>query len=102
MTPFGLHVVRADVLGDAAGFAGSDLGAADVVQQRGLAVVDVAHDRDHRGARQLLALHVLGMRQQFALGVACIGMDSGVAEFFDTSTAVSWSMVWVMVAITPI
>ena len=32
------------------------LARADVVQQRGLAVVDVAHDGDHRGARQGLAL----------------------------------------------
>ena len=41
--------VRADVLGDAAGLAGGHLRLADVVQQRGLAVVDVAHDRDDRG-----------------------------------------------------
>ena len=48
-----LDVVRADVLRDAAGLAGRDLGAPDVVQQRGLAVVDVTHDRDHRRTRQL-------------------------------------------------
>ena len=40
--------VGADVLGDAAGFAGGDVGLADHVEQRGLAVVDVAHDRDDR------------------------------------------------------
>ncbi|OUL03819.1 hypothetical protein B0X78_20760 [bacterium AM6] len=34
-------MVRTDVLGDAAGFAGGDLGATDVIQQRGLAVIDV-------------------------------------------------------------
>ena len=44
----GLDMVGADVLGDAAGFAGRHLGAADVVQQRGLAVIDVAHDGHHR------------------------------------------------------
>ena len=49
-----LHVVGADVLGDAAGLARRDLGAADVVEQRGLAVVDVAHDGDHRRARRRL------------------------------------------------
>ena len=48
----GFHVVGADVLGDAAGFARGHLGAPDVVQQRGLAVVDVAHDGDDRRARQ--------------------------------------------------
>ena len=40
----GFDVVRADVLGDAASLAGCDLGAADVIQQRSLAVIDVAHD----------------------------------------------------------
>ena len=46
-------VVGADVLRDAAGLARGHLGA-DVVQQRGLAVVDVAHDGDHRRTRQRL------------------------------------------------
>ena len=38
-------LVRTDVLGDAAGLAGDDVGVADAVEQRGLAVVDVAHAR---------------------------------------------------------
>ncbi len=46
-----LDVVGADVLGDAAGLAGDDVRLADVVEERRLAVVDVAHDRDDRGAR---------------------------------------------------
>jgi hypothetical protein len=41
-------VVRADVLRDAARFAFGDLRLADGVEQRRLAVVDVAHDGDHR------------------------------------------------------
>ena len=45
-----VHLVGADVLGDAAGLAGDDVGLADRVEQRGLAVVDVAHDRDDRRA----------------------------------------------------
>ena len=44
-------LVRADVLGDAAGFAGDDVGVADRVEQRGLAVVDVTHDGDDRRTR---------------------------------------------------
>ena len=44
-------LVGADVLGDAAGLGLDDLGLADGVEQRGLAVVDVAHDGDHRRAR---------------------------------------------------
>ena len=63
----GLHVVRADMLGDAAGFAGGHLGAADVVQQRGLAVVDVTHDGDHRRTRGLFALLCLGLRNRVRL-----------------------------------
>ena len=45
------HLVGADVLRDAAGFALGDVRLADRVEQRGLAVVDVTHDRDDRGAR---------------------------------------------------
>ncbi len=47
-------LIGADVLGDAAGFAGRHMGRADGVEQRGLAVVDVAHDGDHRRARRRL------------------------------------------------
>jgi hypothetical protein len=44
-------VVRADVLRDAARLAGDHVGLADVVEERRLAVVDVAHDGDHGRAR---------------------------------------------------
>ena len=47
----GFDVIRADVLRDAARFARGDLGAPDVVEQRGLAVIHVAHDRDDRRTR---------------------------------------------------
>src|SRR5688572_1317827 len=46
-----LDLVGADVLRDSAGLAGDDLRLADVVEQRRLAVVDVAHDGDDRRAR---------------------------------------------------
>ena len=42
--------IGADVLRDAAGFAGDDVDADDVVQQRRLAVVHVSEERDHRRA----------------------------------------------------
>ena len=45
-----VHLVRADVLGDPSGLAGRDLGLADRVEQRGLAVVDVAHDASRPAA----------------------------------------------------
>jgi hypothetical protein len=38
------------VLGDAPGFACRHPGFADRIEQAGFAVVDVAHDRDHRWA----------------------------------------------------
>ena len=44
-------VIGADVLRDAAGLALGDARLADGVEQRRLAVVDVAHDRDDRRAR---------------------------------------------------
>ena len=46
-----LDLVGADVLGDAAALALDDLGLADAVQERGLAVIDVAQDGDDRRAR---------------------------------------------------
>ncbi len=49
--PFVIDRVSADVLGDAAGFARRDARLADRVHERGLAMVDVAHERDDRRAQ---------------------------------------------------
>ena len=57
--PFQLDLVGADVLGDPAGLAGDDVGRADPVEQQGLAVVDVAHDGDHRRAGPQVGLVLL-------------------------------------------
>src|SRR5215218_7080997 len=54
----GTDLVGADVLGDAAGLGGDHVGVADGVQQLGLAVVDVAHDRHDRRARLQVLLAV--------------------------------------------
>ena len=77
-----LDVVGADVLGDAARFARRDLGAADVVEQRGLAVVDVAHDRDDRRTRQRL---VRGCHAGLQLFLDLVGLQhlGDVAHFLD-------------------
>ena len=48
-----VDLVGADVLGDAAGFAACDVGGADGVEQRGLTVIDVAHDGDDGRADDL-------------------------------------------------
>src|SRR5262249_48140559 len=47
----GVALVGADVLGDAARLTGHHVGVPDGVEQLGLAVVDVAHDGDHRRPR---------------------------------------------------
>src|SRR5436190_1921694 len=64
-----LDVVRADVLRDSAGFAFRDVGLADDVEERGLAVVDVTHDGDDRPARHRAfcvgALHRLELERFF-------------------------------------
>ena len=55
----GRDVIGADVLRNAAGFALGDARRADRVEQRGLAVVDVSHDRDDGRARDgVFRLHV--------------------------------------------
>src|SRR5690606_25925874 len=59
----GFHVVGADVLSNATGFTGGYTGAPDVVEQRGLAVVHVAHDGDHRSAGDFLTLVLHGLGQ---------------------------------------
>jgi hypothetical protein len=44
--------VRADALRDAAGFAAGDVGRANLIEQRRLAVVDVAEHGDDRRTRR--------------------------------------------------
>jgi hypothetical protein len=47
------------MLGDAAGLAGDDVGAANGVEQAGLAMIDMAHDRDHRRPRLQRLVRIL-------------------------------------------
>ena len=53
-----LHVVCADVLCDAACLACYDVRVADIVEQRGLAMVNVSHDSDDWGAELKVCLVV--------------------------------------------
>src|SRR5690606_37012557 len=57
------HMVGTDVLGDTTRFTGGHLGAADVVEQRGLAMVNVTHDGHHRRTADFFALEVHGLGQ---------------------------------------
>ena len=68
------------MLGDAAGLAGRHVGGAQRVQQRGLAVVDMAHDGDHRRARQQFGVGV-GGAVQAQLDVVLGDALRAVAEF---------------------
>ena len=69
------HLIGADVLGDAAGFAARDIGRADGVEQRGLAVVDVAHDGHDRCAPH--------QRRRIVGGVEHAFLDVGLGDAFD-------------------
>ena len=66
-----VHLVGADVLGDAAMLGVDDIRMTNRVEELGLAVVDVAHDRDDRRTR----LHVLGIVEFFRLEVNVEGLE---------------------------
>ncbi len=72
------------MLRDAAGLAGDDLGLPDRVEERGLAVVDVAHDRDHGRATLEVGFGIVvvrflgdlfGRADDVDLAVECLGED---------------------------
>ena len=60
---------RADVLGDSAGFTARDVGLADAVLQRSLAVVDMSHEGDDRTARNNVLRIVLVFKIFRMLGI---------------------------------
>ena len=74
-------VIRADVLRDAACFARHHFAAADVVQQRGFAVVHVPHHGNHRRARQQFGV-AGGFFAQEGIGVVDGGGLADVSHFF--------------------
>ena len=71
-----LDLVGADVLGDATGLAGDDVGVADLVEHGRLAVVDVAHDRDDRRPRLEVGLVVAVVEQRLEADLLLLaGLD---------------------------
>ncbi|MPL99461.1 hypothetical protein SDC9_45679 [bioreactor metagenome] len=60
-----LRLIGADMLRNAAGLAGRHIGGTDFIQQGRLAVVNVAHDHNHRRAGNQILLFVLGGVDQF-------------------------------------
>src|SRR6266511_1424571 len=78
-----VDLIGTDVLRDAAGLAGDDLGLADCVEQGGLAVIDVAHDRDDRGTRLEVLLGVLELRLLLDLLGGVDDLDLAIEAFCD-------------------
>ena len=85
----GHHLVGADVLGDAAELLLGHLGAPDGVEQRRLAVVDVAHDGDDRWPQLQLARVAAGLfllddlaldRADLEIEVELIGNELGLGR----------------------
>ena len=74
------HLIGADMLGDAAGFAGDHVGVAQRVEQRGLAVVDMAHHGHDRRTRLGIAGIVDDVEQAF-FNVGRGDALDGVAHF---------------------
>ena len=93
-------VIRADVLRDAARLTGRDLGAADVVEQRSLAVVDVTHDGDHGRTRLSRSPGALSPCRSSSTWSPLSTLATWPISS-TTRVAVSRSMGWLMVAITP-
>jgi hypothetical protein len=76
-------VIGADVLRNAARLAGRNLGAADVVEQRSLPMVDVTHDGYHRRPRNLLRGLDFGVLGNVRLGVVGLGGLGLVTHLLD-------------------
>ena len=75
-----LHLIGADVLGDATGLAGRDVGRTQRIEQRGLAVVHVTHHGDHRRTRLQVVIGIGGTLQAH-LDVGLRDTPCAVAEF---------------------
>ena len=102
-----VHLVRADVLGDAAGLALGHLGLADRVEQLGLAVVDVTHDgHDRRPGDQAGLVDVLvevDVEPREQLAVLLLGADDRTSKprCSPSNSSVSSVHDWVAVTISP-
>src|SRR4051812_9511806 len=82
LAAFQHHPIGADMLGYAARLATRHVGLAQRVQQRGLAVVDMAHNRDHRGAL-FERLRFVNLAAEADLDVGFGDPAQPVAEFGD-------------------
>ena len=79
---FRLHLVRTNVLSDPTRFARHNLGISDRIQQRGLTVVDVAHNGNNRRTRFEIFFLVID-RVDYVFNIGIRNAHNVVAEFFD-------------------
>ena len=77
----GFYVVGTNVLSNTTSLTGSHLSATDVVEQRGLTVVNVTHNGNNRCAAQLFTLVVHGL-DQLVFQVALANLLDLVAHVF--------------------
>ena len=68
------------MLGDAAGLTLDDIGAAQRIEQRGLAVIDMAHDGDNRRPRHQMIIDI-GRADHADFDIRFGHADDVVAEF---------------------
>ena len=76
-------VIRADVLRDAARFAAGDASAPYEIEQRSLAVIDMAHDRYDRRPRQRFGGRGLRRFGEKRVWIVELGRDCLVAHLLD-------------------
>ena len=76
-----VDLIGTNMLGDAAGLARHHVGPAQRIEQRGLAVVDMAHNRDHRRARLQRVLRIVLARHNIDVGVR--NAPDAVTELLD-------------------
>ena len=96
----GFYVVGTDVLGNATGFARRHFGGADVVQQRGFTVVNVAHDGHDRRARLGRSARITVAHQRF-FQLVFTAQDNFVAHLFGNQLCGFRSITRLMVAMAP-
>ena len=100
LTALHRHLIGADMLGDAAGLARNDVGLAHGVQQRCLAVIDMTHDRDDGGRGTVsCAVSISPSMPSSTSDSATRRTRWPNSEMINS--AVSASIDWVIVAMTP-
>ena len=78
----GFDVISTDMLRNAACFTRGNPRPADIVKQRGFAVIDVAHDGHHGRARQLRRILMFGFTEE-GVWIVELGSKSTVPHFLD-------------------